>query len=80
MFIHIGNRHIVSEKKTIGIFNSETLKMSDENKWIINRINVSDRSVAIDENNNITSSKVSPFTVIKRTSLDKDFTWRRLND
>ena len=37
-----------------------------------------DKTVVIDENNNIFSSTVSPYTVIKRISLsEEDFIWRK---
>jgi len=80
VFIHLGNRKIISDKKIIGIFNSETLKMSKENSWILDNLNEKCKSVAVDANNNITTSMVSPFTVIKRTSIKKDYIWRRDNE
>ncbi len=80
MFIHIGNNIIVSDKKTIGIFNRETLLLSKDNEWIITHVDSRHKTVAIDKNNNIISSKVSPFTVTKRTSWEDDFIWRRKND
>lgn len=80
MFIHIGNNKIVSDKKTIGIFNRDTLLLSNDNAWIIMQVDGSDKTIAIDEKNNIASSKVSPFTVIKRMALVEDFIWSRSND
>jgi hypothetical protein len=80
MFIHIGNNICVSDKKLMGIFNRQTLILSNDNEYIITKINNDDKTIAIDRNNNILSSNVSPFTVIKRTSLDEDFLWRRSDD
>jgi regulator of extracellular matrix RemA (YlzA/DUF370 family) len=80
MFIHIGNNKIVSDKKIIGIFNRDTLLLSKENEWIFTRVEGSFKTIAIDEDNAIISSLVSPFTVIKRTTLDEEFIWRRSND
>lgn len=80
MYIHIGNRIIVSGRKVIGIFNAGTLRMSDENGWILEGIAPEGRSVAIDADNNITSSTVSPFTVLRRTSLKKEYIWSKENE
>ncbi len=80
MFIHIGNNKTVSDKKTIGIFNRDTLLLSKDNEWIIAQTESGHKTVVIDKNNKIISSKVSPYTVTKRTSWDEDFIWRRNND
>ena len=80
MFIHLGNKVMVSDTRTIGIFNVETLRQSELNGWILEEIEPEDRSVAVDEDSNIISTRVSPFTVIKRTALTKDFVWRKQND
>lgn len=80
MFIHIGNNIIISDKKLMGIFNRETLIQSNYNDWILKKIDSADKTIAIDQNNNILSTYVSPFTVIKRTALDEEFVWRRNND
>ncbi len=80
MFIHIGNNICVSDKKLMGIFNRQTLILSDDNEYITTKINNNDKTIAIDRSNKILSSNVSPFTVIKRTSLDEDFLWRRSDD
>ena len=80
MYIHIGNNIIVSDKKLIGIFNRETLIMSNDNGWITKLVDGTDKTIAIDSKNIILSSNVSPFTVIKRTSLKDDFMWRREDD
>jgi hypothetical protein len=80
MFIHIGNNIIISDKKLMGIFNRETLILSNDNEWITKQVDSADKTIAIDRRNNILSSYVSPFTVIKRTTLDEEFVWRRNND
>lgn len=81
MFIHIGNNVLISDRKCIGIFNTDTLKESEINRWIIEKTGSEDKVVAIDEDNNITGSAVSPFTVIKRISINKDeLAWSREND
>jgi len=80
MFIHIGNRITVSDRRVIGIFNAETLRMSGENRWILEKTSPEDRSVAVYADNNITCSTVSPFTVIKRTSLKKEYIWSKENE
>lgn len=80
MFIHIGNNIAISDRKLMGIFNRETLILSDDNEWITKQVDSKDKTIAIDITNNIKSSYVSPFTVIKRTALEEDSAWRRKND
>ncbi len=64
----------------MGIFNRETLILSNDNEWLTKQVDAADKTIAIDRNNKILSSYVSPFTVIKRTTLDEEFVWRRSND
>lgn len=82
MFIHIGNNLTISDKTCIGVFNIETLKMSDDNTWLLEKINSKDdKLIVLDIHNNITSTAVSPFTVIKRSSIQNDeLIWSRKND
>ncbi len=80
MHIHAGDRIIVSDKKIIGIFNAETILMSELNKKFFDKIKPGDKTVVIDRTNNALSTGVSPFTVIKRTELKCEFVWRRKND
>jgi hypothetical protein len=80
LYIHIGENIIVSDKKLVGIFNHATLLMSKDNEWITKQVDSINKTIAIDRRNNIIASYVSPFTVIKRTSLVEDFFWRRGND
>ena len=79
MFIHIGEKQIISDSNCVGIFNSETLRLSLNNLWITQNIDDA-KSVVIDRDNNILTSKVSPFTLIKRKVIDKDFIWRKTNE
>ncbi len=58
----------------------ETLKQSDDNSWILEIVNEDVKSIVIDVDNNITSSKVSPYTIIKRTSISKDIVWRKKHE
>jgi hypothetical protein len=77
MFIHIGDNIVVSDKKLVGIFNRDTLALSQDNEWIMKQVGENGKTIAVDRRNTIMSSSVSPFTVIKRTALDEDFVWRR---
>ena len=72
MYIHLGNNIIVSGDKCVGIFNAETLKLSDDNKWMINNIGDNDKTVSLDIENIIVKSEVSPYTIIKRIAIKKD--------
>jgi hypothetical protein len=77
MFIHIGEKKNISTAKLIGIFNRDTLILSEDNKWLVDKISENDKTVAVEEKNRITSSIVSPFTIIKRDSLNNEFIWSR---
>lgn len=75
MFIHIGNRKIVSDKSIIGIFSVKTLKKSELNIKYLNKCDLSQRdikTIVIDNNNEVILSKVSSFTIIKRTTIDEN--------
>ncbi len=80
MYIHLGDRKTISDKTCIGIFNAETIYLSEDNEWIIRHLSAEDKSVAVNENGEIICSRVSPFTVQKRTSIENDLVWRRDND
>lgn len=81
MFIHIGNNVLISDRKCVGIFNTETLKQSDVNSWMFEKIKDDEKLIVIDVKNNITGTAVSPFTVIKRKSINQDeIVWSKNND
>ncbi len=82
MFIHIGNNIVVSDKDCIGIFNIETLKLNNEdNNFFLKDISDIDKLISINEKNEIKSSFVSPFTVIKREAINEDeLIWSRKNE
>ena len=48
MFIHIGNNIAISDKKLMGIFNRETLMLSNDNEWITKQVDSGDKTIAID--------------------------------
>lgn len=79
MFIHIGEKQIISDKTCVGIFNYDTLNQSAINNWIISDLNNKIKTVVIDKRNHIAHSKVSSYTVIKRDSIEKECIWRRAN-
>lgn len=65
----------------MGIFNTETLKQSEINSWMFDKIKEDEKLIVIDVKNNITGTGVSPFTVIKRKSINEDeIIWSRDND
>lgn len=80
MFIHVGERKIISDRNIIGIFNAETLSMSDENSRYFPHLGDNVKTVVIDTSDKIISSGVSPFTVIKRTNISKDCVWSRADE
>lgn len=79
MFIHIGEREVISDKECVGIFNVETLLLSDENKAFIEGLDKKGKTVAVLADGSLVVSKVSPFTVITRTSIkeNKDIIWSK---
>jgi hypothetical protein len=81
MYIHLGDKKTISGKKCIGIFNVDTLSKSIDNLWIMKKVNIDegDKLIAIEDDNTIITTKVSPFTVLKRTALPEDFIWRKMN-
>ncbi len=77
MHIHAGNKIIVSDKKIIGIFNTETILVSQVNKRFFDKIKPEDKTIIIDRLDNSLTTGVSPFTVIKRTELKDNIVWRK---
>jgi len=77
MIIHIGEHKIVSDKKCIGIFNFDSLMKSPDNMWILKVLDDDIKTIVVMENSDIVYSKVSPYTVIKRTLLKHAYFWRR---
>lgn len=80
MYIHIGNRIIVSDKSIIGIFNIESLKKSELNKRYLDDVGDDEKTLIIGVNKEILKSIVSPYTIIKRNRWDGTFVWRREDD
>jgi len=72
VYIHIGNNILISGHKCIGIFNIDTLRLSEVNKWMLEKINNNDKMISLDLNNNILSSELSSYTVIKRIPVTED--------
>ena len=60
MFIHIGDNIIVSDKKLVGIFNRETLELSNDNEWILKQVDSGEKTIALDRYNTIMSSSCEP--------------------
>lgn len=80
MFIHIGNKEIVSDKKIIGIFNIDTLELSSLNENYLDETKDSTRTVIIDEDDEVIVSEINSQTIIKRESIDsKDCIFLRGN-
>lgn len=72
MYIHIGNNILISDHKCVGIFNIETLKLSDDNNWMLDKINNNDKMISLDIDNNKVASEVSSFTIMKRITIKED--------
>ena len=72
MFIHLGNNVLISANKCVGIFNTETLKLSDDNKWMLGNIGNNDKTVSLGTDNIIIGSEISSYTIIKRIAVKKE--------
>jgi hypothetical protein len=79
MYIHIGNRKIISDRKIIGIFNVKTIIESKYNLWIKKMIGSSNKTIIIGKNSDILTSNISSCTIISR-NIDRDLIWRRSNE
>lgn len=77
MYIHAGNRVIVTDKKTIGIFNIESIKLSSDNERYMDYISNNDKTIIVDEYDGCIISNVSSYTIINRALLDSKKIWSR---
>jgi hypothetical protein len=81
VFIHIGEKKTISDRKIIGIFNINSIVSSDLNIVYKDYIGTSQcdiKTIVIDRDNMTLCSKVSPYTVIKRVLIDtKDCVWSK---
>lgn len=77
MYIHIGERKTVSSKECVGIFNADTLVLSDSNEWILEECDENSKTIVITADGDVLFSKVSPYTVLKRNFFESNYYWRR---
>jgi hypothetical protein len=68
---------IVSYDRLVGIFNTETVLMSEENDAYRGLITHGDKSMIVDAANNVVTSIVSSYTLIKRKILKGEYFWIR---
>lgn len=76
MFIHIGNKKILSGNLIVGIFNMETLEKSKENEKLTFGLEENVKTVLLDEENKISTSNISSYTIIKRAMINESFVRR----
>lgn len=77
MFIHIGNRLVISDSMLVGIFNRDTFEHSEINGNYCKNLAEDVKTIVVDVKNEIYTSGVSPFTIIKRITLNDGIVWRR---
>ena len=70
MYIHIGKRVIISDVNFLGVFNTQTNKLSENNSKYFEYIESDDKSIIIDKFDNIITSKISSYTIISRACED----------
>ncbi len=80
MFIHIGNRVVISDSMLVGIFNRETIEHSEINEKYCRNLAGDVKTIVVDVKNEIYTSGVSSFTIIKRITLNDGIVWRREED
>ena len=81
MFLHIGDKDIISDKNIVGVFNVKTLEKSEKNTDYLDEIKEDTRSIIIDTHDEVIVSKISSFTLIERFSLPKkDCFWIKDGD
>lgn len=80
MFIHIGNREIISDAVLVGIFNRDTIEKSELNSHYFGNFTPGVKSLIVDEKNAIHTSEVSSYTIIKRIRINDGIVWRREDD
>jgi hypothetical protein len=80
MFIHIGNREIISDAVLVGIFNRDTIDKSELNAHYSGKITPGVKSIIVDYENNVLTSDVSSYTIIKRIRINDGIVWRREDD
>lgn len=81
MFIHIGNREIVSGTKIIGVFNADTLRKSNidnEITKIAQKTECDIKTIIVDINGICILSTLQSYTLIKRAVHEKeDYFWSK---
>ncbi len=78
MFIHIGNKKVISDKKIIGIFNVETIEMSKNNEVYKDEISENVKAIIIDDDDEVINSQISSYTLMKREKFgDDDLIWSK---
>jgi hypothetical protein len=80
MFIHIGGRKILPEKKIVGVFNVDTLRIASDSEMTVAEYDGNIKSVVVDVENAMHPSIVSSFTLMRRESIKDGIVWRRKND
>jgi regulator of extracellular matrix RemA (YlzA/DUF370 family) len=79
MYIHIGDKIIISSQNMVGIFNKKTLEKSEENNNYTATLKQNTKSVIVQHNNSILESRISPFTLLKRNEIKDGILWRKDN-
>jgi len=80
MFIHIGGRKILPERKVVGVFNVETLRIARDSGMPVAEFDGTIKSIVVDVENAMHPSIVSSFTLMRRESIKDGIVWRRKND
>ncbi|MDA3899951.1 MAG: hypothetical protein PF637_05460 [Spirochaetes bacterium] len=78
MIFHIGKREVISFDSIIGIFNSESIEISEYNNYYKEEMNSSTRSIIVDCDDEIISSEISSYTLMEREIINStELLWKR---
>ncbi len=75
MYIHIGDKIVISSENLVGIFNKKSLEKSEINEKYTSTLKHSTRSLIVQIDNQIVESRISPYTLIKRNEIKDGILW-----
>lgn len=66
MYIHIGKKDIISDKKIIGVFNYATIEKSEINSVYLDECKEDTKTIIIDSDDEVIVSNIGSSTIVKR--------------
>ena len=72
MYIHIGKKDIISDKKLIGVFNYATIEKSEINSVYLDECKEDTKTIIIDSDDEVIVSNIGSSTIVKRIKDTKE--------